>query len=158
MAAAYNRRMPRPRPSAPPGDSDALRTLLDGLGLRVTKARLAVMQFMLDSRRAVSHADVEAGLAGAQIDRVTLYRTLDTLTEAGLLAKSIGTDRVARFVPIPRGDHRHHAHFSCDQCGRLYCLPARPPKPAALPEGFEASTVELNVHGLCADCATHPPA
>lgn len=150
--------MVRQRSSAPPDDAEPLRALLDQLGLRVTKARLAVLQFILQSRRAVSHADVEGGLADQHIDRVTLYRTLDTLADAGLLAKSIGSDRVARFVPIPRGDHRHHAHFSCDQCGRLYCLPAKPPRPAALPEGFEASNVELNVHGLCADCATHPAA
>jgi Fe2+ or Zn2+ uptake regulation protein len=140
--------MARQRSSAPPDDAEPLRALLDQLGLRVTKARLAVLQFILQSRRAVSHADVESGLDDQHIDRVTLYRTLDTLADAGLLAKSIGSDRVARFVPIPRGDHR----------GRLYCLPAKPPKPAALPEGFEASNVELNVHGVCADCATHPPA
>jgi Fur family ferric uptake transcriptional regulator len=137
------------------GDA-ALRALLEELGLRITGARLAVLGFILQSRRAVSHADVEAGLAARQIDRVTLYRTLDTLAEAGLLAKSIGSDRVARFVPIARGDHSHHAHFSCDRCGRLYCLPAKPPRPAQLPAGFEASTVELNVHGLCADCVSHP--
>jgi Fur family ferric uptake transcriptional regulator len=139
-----------------PSDDAPLRTLLAELGLRVTTARLAVLGFILQSRRAVSHADVEAGLASRRIDRVTLYRTLDTLAEAGLLAKSIGSDRVARFVPIARGDHSHHAHFSCDRCGRLYCLPAKPPRPAHLPAGFEASVVELNVHGLCADCSTHP--
>jgi Fur family transcriptional regulator, ferric uptake regulator len=137
-------------------DDAPLRALLEELGLRITAARLAVLGFILQSRRAVSHGDVETGLADRQIDRVTLYRTLDTLAEAGLLAKSIGSDRVARFVPIARGDHSHHAHFSCDRCGRLYCLPAKPPRPSQLPAGFEASTVELNVHGLCADCATHP--
>jgi len=148
--------MPGHRETEHLSDEGPLRKLLGELGLRVTAARVAVLDFILQSRRAVSHADVEAGLAARQIDRVTLYRTLDTLAEAGLLAKSIGSDRVARFVPIARGDHSHHAHFSCDRCGRLYCLPAKPPKPAQLPAGFEASTVELNVHGLCADCATHP--
>jgi Fur family ferric uptake transcriptional regulator len=148
--------MARQRQTEAHSDDAALRALLEELGLRITGARLAVLGFILQSRRAVSHADVEAGLAARQIDRVTLYRTLDTLAEAGLLAKSIGSDRVARFVPIARGDHSHHAHFSCDRCGRLYCLPAKPPRPAQLPAGFEASTVELNVHGLCADCVSHP--
>jgi Fur family ferric uptake transcriptional regulator len=133
-----------------------LRALLAEIGLRVTPARLQVMQHLQQARRALSHADLETGLAAHRLDRVTLYRTLDTLTEAGLLAKSIGSDRVARFVPIARGDHSHHAHFSCDQCGRLYCLPTRPPKSTALPAGFEADVVEVNVHGRCADCASAP--
>jgi Fur family ferric uptake transcriptional regulator len=148
--------MARQRKTEAHDDDAALRALLEELGLRITSARVAVLGYILQSRRAVSHADLEAGLAERQIDRVTLYRTLDTLAEAGLLSKSIGSDRVARFVPIARGDHSHHAHFSCDKCGRLYCLPAKPPRPAHLPAGFEASTVELNVHGRCADCATQP--
>lgn len=149
--------MARTQPSEEQVDPAALRALLQELGLRVTAARLAVMGFILQSRRTLSHADLESGLADRQIDRVTLYRTLDTLTEAGLLAKSIGSDRVARFVPIARGDHSHHAHFTCDQCGRLYCLPVKPPKSTPLPAGFEADIVEVNVHGRCADCVASPP-
>lgn len=149
--------MARTQPSEEQVDPAALRALLQELGLRVTAARLAVMGFVLQSRRALSHADLESGLADRQIDRVTLYRTLDTLAEAGLLAKSIGSDRVARFVPIARGDHSHHAHFTCDQCGRLYCLEAKPPKTTPLPAGFEADVVEVNVHGRCADCVVSPP-
>jgi Fur family transcriptional regulator, ferric uptake regulator len=138
--------------SSASSDAPPLRALLAELGLRITPTRVTVLDFMRQARRALSHADLEAGLASRHIDRVTLYRTLDTLTEAGLLAKSIGSDRVARFVPIARGDHSHHAHFTCDECGRLYCLPARPPRAAGLPDGFEAASVDLHIHGRCADC------
>lgn len=148
--------MSRARTTPSSADAAQLREVLVDAGLHVTPSRLIVLDIMRRARRAQSHGDLESALAGQHIDRVTLYRTLDKLTEAGLLAKSIGSDRVARFVPMARGDHRHHAHFNCDQCGRRYCLPTKPPKVSQLPAGFEAGTVEVNVHGRCAECVADP--
>ena len=149
--------MRQARRQAAPIDTPELRQQLTHAGLRATPIRMTVLHHMLGAKQSLSHADLEVGLASHDFDRVTLYRTLDSFAEAGLLAKSIGTDRVARFVPIAQGDHRRHAHFSCDDCGRLFCLPAKPPRTSQLPAGFEVGSVELNVHGRCADCATQPP-
>jgi len=44
----------------------------------------------------VTPTDIEAKMP-AGIDRVTLYRRLDALAEAGLLARSVGADRVGRY-------------------------------------------------------------
>ena len=101
----------------------------------------------------MTHAEFESKLDAHGLDRVTLYRTLDRFADAGLVAKVIGADRVTRFVAVDSGDHLQHAHFSCADCGRLYCLDAKAPRASAVPEGFEVASVSLEYRGRCADCS-----
>lgn len=131
----------------------ARRERISGLGLRVTPKRLAVLEAIEAAHMALSHADLEAALPAA-IDAVTLYRTLESFVEVGLLSKAVGADRISRFALLQGegGDHHQHAHFHCDACGRVYCLPAKPPRQPQVPEGFAVAAVDLNVHGHCADC------
>lgn len=141
------------RRKKPVADTAALSVRLHDAGLRTTAARVAVLGLLEQAPRALSHADIEGELAHLRLDRVTLYRTLDSFVEAALAAKSIGIDRVTRFVTVQAGEHQSHAHFQCDDCGRLYCLSARVPRTAALPEGFEMASAQLTIHGHCADCS-----
>jgi len=157
-------RKPSASPSAPARAAqeeallEARRERLATLGLRVTPNRLAVLAVFEQATRALSHADIEAELPQA-IDAVTLYRTLDALAEAGVLSKAVGDDRVSRYALMQQAaQHQGHAHFHCDDCGRVYCLPAKPPRQPAVPEGFAVAAVDLNVHGQCADCGTQPQA
>lgn len=121
--------------------------------LRVTEARLTVLGLLVQAQRALSHADIESTL-DQPLDRVTLYRTLDRLAEAGLLHKTVGDDRITRFAPLGDApDHHGHAHFHCDDCGRVFCLPQKVPRKPVLPEGFAIESTELNWHGHCAQCA-----
>jgi len=133
---------------------DRRKAQLAQLGLRVTANRLAVLALLESASHAMSHADIEAALPVA-IDRVTLYRTLDSFVDAGLLTKSVGADRQNRFA-LRHGEasnHHQHAHFQCDDCGRVYCLAVQAPSDLMVPAGFEVEVVELQVHGHCADCA-----
>lgn len=132
---------------------EARRSRLAAAGLRVTSNRLAVLALIEQAPVALSHADLEAALP-AGFDRVTLYRTLDSFVEAGLLSATVGADRVRRFSPLtgdPAG-HNDHLHFHCDDCGRVFCLPAKPPRRPSVPEGFQVEGADLYVHGHCADC------
>lgn len=132
---------------------EARRGRISSLGLRVTPKRLAVLEVIEAAQSALTHADLEAALPTA-IDAVTLYRTLESFVEVGLLSKAVGADRVSRFALLQGegGNHHEHAHFHCDSCGRVYCLPAKQPRQPQVPEGFEVAAVDLNVHGNCADC------
>lgn len=132
---------------------EGYRQRLVDAGLRVTAARLAVLDVIDAAQAAVTHADIEAALL-EPIDRVTLYRTLDSCVDAGLLTKTIGADRLSRFALLTQGagDHAEHAHFHCDDCGRVYCLASRPPRVPAVPEGFAVEGIDVHVHGHCPAC------
>lgn len=126
--------------------------LLFSAHLRATPARTAVLEALRRAKRPLSHADVESALS-VQLDRVTVYRTLESFVEAGLAARTVGADRIGRFAFVDASaDHREHAHFLCDDCGRSICLPTPVPPPVSLPKGFAVTSADLNFHGHCPDC------
>lgn len=127
-------------------------------GARATPARLHVLAALRDASRALSHHDIEAALSAQPLDRVTLYRVLDWAVAAGLVLRTTDENRTYRYSLAARHEpHAGHAHFNCDDCGRVFCLDDFAPAPA-MPAGFLAKRVNVAVHGRCAacsGCATH---
>jgi Fur family ferric uptake transcriptional regulator len=131
-------------------------------GARVTGARVKVLAALLEAGGALTHTDVQRRLEGAPapelLDRVTLYRVLEWLVEAGLAHRVSGPDRVWRFSAqgAPHDPHGQHGHFKCRRCERMFCMKASAglgrTVRAMLPDGFAGDEVELTVLGLCADC------
>lgn len=144
-------------------------SLLSDAGVRVTGARLNVLSELLASQRALSHLEVQDALP--EMDRVTLYRALDCLTDAGLAHKISGDDRVFRYSTGSEtaGNKEHpaqhqHGHFKCTRCARVFCLDDTQQPPglrqqlqsslqASLGRGFQSHDIELTIKGWCADCA-----
>jgi Fur family ferric uptake transcriptional regulator len=128
--------------------------LFRALGARATPARVAVLTLLEGADRALSHHDVEAALADAGFDRVTLYRVLDWMERTGLAHRTVDALRVFRYsIAAPNVSlHKTHAHFRCDDCGKVYCLEDIPVASPALPAGFSGLAVELRVSGHCARC------
>ncbi len=127
-------------------------------GARVTDARVRVLALLINAESALSHQDVlEAiNLDQACIDRVTVYRVLDWLTEQKLAHRIAAEDRVYRFSAQPELNIQGHGHFQCEQCQKVFCMQSiRDLQTAvhnALPPGFQGNRVELSVHGLCLNC------
>ena len=141
-------------------------------GIRVTEARVKVLAALLGAPYAFSHQDVQDSLA--EMDRVTLYRALDCLTDAGLAHKIAGDDRVFRYNAAA-GQHEHgdgpvqqhqHGHFKCTRCARVFCIAEvdagadaalrkelQTALRASLGKGFQSHDIELTIKGWCADCA-----
>jgi Fur family ferric uptake transcriptional regulator len=136
--------------------SETAQTLLAEHGARPTRARIAVLSILLAAREALTHHEVERRLQhGHDVDRVTLYRVLEWLTERGLAHKLAGDDRVWRFSVNARGhaSGTAHAHFQCNECGKVICLDETRMPPISLPRGFRRRGVEVTVKGSCAACA-----
>lgn len=153
----------RPPAGRPPGSAasrgalDEARARLRAAGARVTQARVLVLAILLEAEDALSQLDVqqrvEADAAASEIDRVTLYRVLDWLTDAGLAHRVAGVDRVFRFSVHGAGPH---GHFRCTRCARTWCMKeagglSRTVR-AMVPDGFAPEAVELTVSGVCAHC------
>ena len=134
-------------------DTSSLVAQIRNCGARATPARIRVLQLLQAAPGAMTHHDVEAALGESMLDRVTLYRVLDWLVAVGLALKNTDSSRVFRFSAAVAGEHTAHAHFSCECCGRVFCLDAAPPKPPALPDGFSLLRMEIDLRGRCANCA-----
>lgn len=133
--------------------------LLKQKGLRNTPVRAKVLELLTSSAAAVSHADLEKDLAD-QFDRVTLYRTLNTLEEKHLIHKILSDQGTANYAldhcVLEGHDHHHqhapHIHFHCEQCGEIQCLNCSDDLVIQMPEGFKASSIEISAKGVCDKC------
>ena len=133
-------------------------SLLASKSLRVTKPRLDILQLLLDNTTALSQHELEQRV-GPTADRVTLYRTLKTFVQAGLLHQIPDEQFGLRYALCDthacgtEGPHHHdHLHFKCNQCGDTICLedvrlPALP-----MPAGFQLEEITVLAKGICQKC------
>ena len=141
-------------------DQTSVTDLLKERGIRKTPARIGIATFFLDQKHAVSHADLESEL-GDGYDRVTIYRTLHTFTEKGLIHEINDGSGVGKYALCNHecGEHRHlddHIHFSCKQCGKTYCLDGQSLPPLNLPAGYHVEAISFVASGVCKDCSMNP--
>lgn len=124
--------------------------------LRLTQSRRDVISVFLNSNVAVSHADIEAEVDG-EYDRVTIYRTLKSFLESGLIHKVLDDNGGARYAlcddACADGDHRHnHIHFKCSNCDQTTCLDNVNIPNVELPKGFTIEESNYLVTGICDKC------
>ncbi|NEX61338.1 Fur family transcriptional regulator [Noviherbaspirillum galbum] len=152
-----------PHASPPASAVSALaESQLRAAAVRITSARIKVLAALLQAEQACSHQDMQD--AFADMDRVTLYRALDCLTDAGLAHKIAGDDRVFRYSAGAEhpadAPHHQHGHFKCTRCARVFCLESVA-EPALLQDavrkslgkGFRSHDIEFTIKGWCPDCA-----
>ncbi len=108
------------------------------------------------SAGALSHADIEKN-TGAAFDRVTIYRTLQSFVEHGLIHLIPTTDNSIKYALCKddcQSGHHHdnHVHFVCDECKQTTCLDDIVIPIIKLPKGFTPYQSEMMISGVCKDC------
>jgi Fe2+ or Zn2+ uptake regulation protein len=145
--------------SGPLPDLAELATRCRALGLPLTVQRRAILEVLL--ARAAAAADghptadeVAADLARRidGISRATVYRTLETLVEHGLIVRVCHPGAAARYdVRLAR-----HHHLVCDRCGAIADFDAAALDGLALPDfrraGFTVRDFSVHVRGTCKAC------
>jgi Fur family transcriptional regulator, ferric uptake regulator len=124
--------------------------------LSVTDSRRKILEFFYDASGALAHADIEK-LSGESFDRVTIYRTLQTFVEKGIIHTIPTADNSVKYALCKdecEAGHHHddHIHFLCDDCGTTYCLESNVPA-IQLPKGFIAKQTDVVVSGRCGKCS-----
>jgi Fur family ferric uptake transcriptional regulator len=132
-------------------------SVIRGAGLRVTQPRLAVLQVLTKAARPLSHGDLIEALDGQGFDRVTLYRNLNDMADADIVARTEVGDRVWRFELRTATDAHAgvHPHFTCTDCGTVSCLPdsaIRIATTGRLPRAVRKHSVEVTLRGVCDRC------
>lgn len=123
-------------------------------GHRLTGPRLAVLDIIESGDGPLSPAEVlERGRQRyPELGRATVYRTLDLLTDLGVLRPVFLGEGGARVVAVRDGYH----HLLCLQCGAAICFDDCVVTDLAqtLGErlGFQVKSHLLELFGLCAGC------
>lgn len=170
-------------------ETDPINALLSAHGLRRTAAARRVLGWLLahpdtsythaqlqaalqaDSHVKVASADASkphlgtAATGPVALDRVTLYRLIDRLTQVGLLLCRVDAQRVRRYQAMPESV-RAMPHFECQSCHRDSPLSgalqgnaqdleaaAQNALQALKALGYQGLSLDVAVRGVCAECA-----
>ena len=124
--------------------------------LSITDSRKKILSFFLETISALSHADIEKK-SSTEFDRVTIYRTLQTFVDKGIIHTIPTTDNSILYALckddcVAGHHHDDHIHFICDHCGSTYCLDHVTIPKVKLPKGFAVIQTNLVVNGVCNKC------
>jgi Fur family ferric uptake transcriptional regulator len=133
-----------------------IRELLKKNRLSITDSRLQVLELFYENPGALAHSDIEKK-AGDQMDRVTIYRTLQTFEEKGLIHTIPSSDNTVKYAlckeMCSHGHHHdNHVHFLCDVCATTICLDDVLVPEVKLPRGFQPTQSNMIVNGVCNAC------
>ena len=154
--------------------TDPINALLSAHGLRRTSAARLVLGWLLaNPDTSYTHAQLLAALGGGAdsppaLDRVTLYRLIDRLTQVGLLLCRVDASRTRRYQAMPASVHAI-PHFECQSCHRDNLLEgalsgalnasaqdleraAQTALQALKALGYQGMSMDFAVRGVCADC------
>lgn len=130
--------------------------LLKNHSLRITKVRMTILDCFAQSKTALSHADIESRFED-EFDRVTIYRTLNSFLDKGLLHKVPDDSNIARFALCKTNcnEHQHfdnHVHFKCEKCSKVQCF-----HDIAIPNipdlnEYTIHSANLLIQGICQEC------
>jgi len=130
--------------------------LLRQYQLRSTPTRQEILHLFLKRNFALSFGDIEKQVIDSS-DRVTIYRTLRTFLDKGIIHKVLDDEGGLKYALCKEAcstaaHHHEHVHFKCTHCGQTSCLNVDIPV-VRLPKGYEAQELNLLIQGICEHCS-----
>jgi Fur family ferric uptake transcriptional regulator len=129
--------------------------LLGSAKLKRTEPRKIILEVLLKSGGPKTAEEIISQIGRTGPNRVTVYRTLESMAEAGMVHHAF-VDGRSQYYEL--GDkcteHQCHPHFVCSDCGRTQCLPdVSVPLASSAPAGFVIHRQQVRLEGLCPDCS-----
>jgi Fur family ferric uptake transcriptional regulator len=128
---------------------------LSELGYRLTPQRLMVVRAVEEADSHISAEEIYLQIRARypHMNISTVYRTLELLSEVGLVTETDMGDGRVRYHSIGKG---HHHHLVCQKCGEIIDV-----EESMLSQlwgeigqryGFKVNMKHLAFFGLCAKC------
>ncbi len=123
-------------------------------GLKITPQRIAIIDVLEGSTSHPSVDEIYQMLSDRYptISYATIYKTLETLCEAGEVREINIDPHKKRYDPFT---HPHH-HFRCLVCGKIEDISPEeipfPEMPKKIKEKYEITDVTLYIYGICPSC------
>lgn len=124
-------------------------------GYRLTAARQAILEVLVERNGHISADELARIVRRRQpgVGRMTIYRTLDLLSELGLIRAIYQGTGAAHYILMEDG--RHH-HFVCTQCYAVIefddCLLREVEQVLARRHQFTIEGHLLEIYGRCQAC------
>jgi Fur family transcriptional regulator, peroxide stress response regulator len=123
--------------------------MLRARDLRPTSQRLVILQYLSRENAHLKPEDVVQSVNQEfpAASRATVYNTLHSLVEAGLV-NEVPAEDGGRYYELNRGPHHH---FVCEYCGSIEDVSLEQMKAPEFPDlpGFRVESVEVTLRGAC---------
>lgn len=136
-----------------------------GHGRRITPARHAVLDVLQEGGEHMTAEQVfrAASRRCRNLGLATVYRTLELLTELGMVSKfETGDDKARYEFADPAGGKGHHHHLVCTSCRKIVDykdfikeeteLLRETEEGLSKKYGFRIDSHIIQFYGLCPDC------
>lgn len=130
--------------------------ILKAHNIKKTPGRIAIIKAIHNSNRPLSEQEIKAEMPEIY-DRITFYRNMQTLTNAGIIHKIVVDNTIVKYGLnyCEKEQHLHqneHAHFYCEDCQSVVCLKEVRIPAFHLPEGFRFTDSDIIIKGRCSTC------
>lgn len=131
------------------------REMLKAAKLYCTAGRMAILRVLIKENKPLNQMQIARRLGKECFDKVTIYRTLESLSEVGLVHKAFIEKRAWHFELAHNCTKSQcHPHFTCMRCGDTHCLTEMALPMAVSPHrGFIIYRQQVRLEGLCPACA-----
>jgi Fur family ferric uptake transcriptional regulator len=129
---------------------------LEESDLRKTAIRKEVLELFFQQKGvALSNKEIDEALGHP--DRITLYRTLKTFEQKGVIHQALDGSGEMKYALCEddcsvHEHHDEHAHFHCLDCGKTICLEAKAAPQVVVPKGYKVQHTHMVLEGTCPDC------
>lgn len=129
--------------------------LLRNRNLKATSKRIEVLSVISQNEKAIPLSEIQKSLK--DFDRVTLYRTIQALTENGIIHKAMSDEKNTYYAICSHrcSSHQHdhkHIHFKCNSCHTVSCVQAEQSISLSI-LGHSIEDFEIEAKGICASCS-----
>jgi len=133
----------------------AISAALQEKGHRLTAARRAILQVLTGSGGHVTADDLAALVReeAPGVGRMTVYRTLELLSDLGLIRPVYQGTGAAHYILMNDG---HHHHLVCSACHKVFefddCVLGEIESLICNRYGFQVQSHLLELYGRCPNC------
>jgi len=131
------------------------REMLKSAKLYCTRGRIDILTVLMEAGKPLSQDQIAHRSGKEHFDKVTIYRTLESLLAVGLVHKAF-IDKRAQHFELSHNctENQCHPHFTCTSCGDTHCLMEISLPMAKSPhKGFVIHRQQVRLEGLCPVCA-----
>ena len=124
--------------------------------MKATPQRVVVLTVFLKKNKVLSLSELHQ-LLGKEFDRITLYRTLNSFEEYGLIHKIPDKTGNVNYALCKHDSVHHthgdnHVHFKCTQCELTVCLEEIEIPLVRVPKKYKPERYNFLIEGTCEDC------
>ncbi|GLR15432.1 Fur family transcriptional regulator [Portibacter lacus] len=133
---------------------EELKDLLNQRNLKATPARLQILSLVQNYDGAVPFGEIQSHLG--ELDRTTIFRTINALLQNGLIHKTQFGNAETYFAMCPKtcseqGHQHQHVHFKCTNCEVVSCEDLSSNPRIEIPN-FQIDKVDIILTGVCNRC------